>query len=37
LLFACPRFFLTGDDVPRVASLLVHGPQGLPLKFETNV
>ncbi len=37
LLFACPKFFLTGDDVPRVASLLVHGPQGLPLKFETNV
>jgi cytochrome P450 len=33
LLFECPGFSCSVDHIPRVASILVRGPQRLPLVF----
>jgi cytochrome P450 len=33
LLFECPAFSCAVDNIPRVASILVRGPQWLPLVF----
>lgn len=33
LLFECPPFSCTVDHIPRLASILVRGPQRLPLAF----
>ena len=35
LLFDCPPFTQIREQVPRIATFLVRGPQTLPLRFET--
>jgi hypothetical protein len=34
-LFDCPPFTQMREQVPRIATFLVRGPQTLPLRFET--
>ena len=35
LLFDCPPFSLVAEEIAHIASLIVRGPQTLPLRFDT--